>query len=347
MNPLLHRQAWLENLLSDNGVVEIRHLDNGRVQSGIFDSIHEIRKATHGAINSGNIYCSLNAPRLRKVTNRLERVGAGACLADSDIVQIRRIPFDFDPTRPPKTASTAEELKLALDARNRFAEFLHARGWPIPCFALSGNGYHATYRTRLPNNADTAALLSRLYLALQRLFQTDDVGFDTSVRNPSRIFRLYGTINRKGANTEDRPHRRSNCWVPSPYGAVSLEQIQALADEIAPIQQAPTRAAPKRRYSGSGGDYATLDVVRWFQSHGHYRKYLRSYRGAAMHSVLCPWRDEHTTGSQGTVILESPDGWPGFRCQHSHCQGRTIVDVMDIWGDASEFCAARFGGSRR
>jgi hypothetical protein len=330
-------------LLHDNGLVEIRHLDNGRVQTGLFDSLGAIRTGTHKALGRGNLYCSLNAPKPRKATNQLLSAGPGACLANSDIEWVNRLPIDCDPVRPAKTASTDAELKAAFDVRNRLVDWLCAQGWAVPAFALSGNGYHAVFRVRLPNSPEISALLNRLYSGLQRLFQTDDVGFDTTVRNSARILRLYGTRNRKGQPTAERPHRLSNCWVPDPFERVTLGQIARLADEIAPIQPPVTRSSSPRRYAGSGGNYETLDVVSWFRAHGHYRKYIRDYQGAPMHSILCPWHGEHSTGTQGTIILESPSGWPGFKCQHSHCQGRTIADVMALWGDADAFCSADFG----
>jgi hypothetical protein len=100
----------------------------------------------------------------------------------------------------------------------------------------------------------------------------------------------------------------------------------------------------RRRPLGShttsgGGDYATLDVIAWFASHGLYRGHIRDN----VHAVICPWIDEHTTPSPAnggdTVTFEADDGWPGFHCKHSHCSGRTIRDVIEVLGDADAFCA--------
>jgi hypothetical protein len=62
--------------------------------------------------------------------------------------------------------------------------------------------------------------------------------------------------------------------------------------------------------------------------------------------VRCPWDAEHSSidsdHSTATVIWESDGGWPTFHCSHDHCDGRTIRDVMAIWGDADAFCARQF-----
>ena len=51
--------------------------------------------------------------------------------------------------------------------------------------------------------------------------------------------------------------------------------------------------------------------------------------------VLCPWRDEHTTGQQAqgvhdssTVIMVAGGG--GFKCAHSHCVDRTAREYLSL-----------------
>jgi len=91
-----------------------------------------------------------------------------------------------------------------------------------------------------------------------------------------------------------------------------------------------------------GGDYATLDVVKWFKKHGAY---LRPLARPGMHAVVCPWKHEHTTESSdtSTVVWEAKDGyWPQFCCKHNHCRERRIKDVLAKWPDADAFCAKEF-----
>ena len=60
-----------------------------------------------------------------------------------------------------------------------------------------------------------------------------------------------------------------------------------------------------------------------------YVKYLREDR----HQVICPWADKHTTESSDstTVIFDGSNGKTGFKCLHSHCQHRTLKDVLDYF----------------
>jgi hypothetical protein len=100
---------------------------------------------------------------------------------------------------------------------------------------------------------------------------------------------------------------------------------------------------PDARIDGSG-DYRTLDVVSWFQAHGEYHGQAEPGK----HYVGCPWEDQHSDGIDAqvtdTVIWEADGNWPTFHCSHAHCEGRTIRDVMAVWGDADAFCARFWKG---
>ncbi|MCK7581723.1 MAG: hypothetical protein MZV65_42965 [Chromatiales bacterium] len=214
---------------------------------------------------------------------------------------------------------------------------------------MSGNGWHVQYRTALPNTDETREQLAAIYAGLHRDFSDDSVEFDRSVRNPARLCALYGAIKRKGPNTTDRPHRRSVIWLPSDWRQVHPRQVAGLAEFYARRSSqtrsnsdpAPQGGRSAVRVSGQG-NYASLDVVRWFQAHDAYVGHLVDRK----HGVRCPWSGEHTHASpkngSDTIVFEGDGGWPGFHCKHAHCQGRTIRDVMALWRDADAFCSETF-----
>jgi len=88
------------------------------------------------------------------------------------------------------------------------------------------------------------------------------------------------------------------------------------------------------------GDFATLDVVAWFEAHGLYRRAL----GEGKHAVTCPWAAGHTSKNPTeTVVFEATgDKWPSFHCSHAHCADRKIADVVEFLGDADQFCAREY-----
>jgi len=326
---------YLDHAMHDAGRIELRHQDGDRWVSGLFDDIGALRTEIRSLAASGNLFTTINAPRLMPVSNAMH----DRALADADIALHTRLVFDFDPVRPKGTPSTDTEMRAAAAARDRMVAALTSLGWPQPAQALSGNGAHALYRVRLKVSVESTELLAVLYRGMKLDFGTRDVDFDTTVRNPARIWRLYGTINRKGVPTPERPHRVASVTLPARWEAVSPRQVEALA---AGYMKRP-EAQPERRLAvqvAGDGDYTTLDPARWFMAHGHYRRRLEG----AMHAVRCPWEAEHSTvdgeHSTATVIWEATGRcWPNFRCMHAHCDGRGIRDVMSIWDDADDFCA--------
>lgn len=339
---LNHRLSYIEQLFRDNGVVELRIL-GARPIVGLYDDQGAFLRDARQYWQHGHVYSTLNAPKPRVVANRL---GHGKALKDEDIGWITRLPFDFDPVRPAGVSSSDTELEQAYDARNNLIDFLGGRGWPEPIRACSGNGYHAQYAMRLPNNGQIAELLGRVYQKLAGEFNTPTVHFDTKVRNPSRVFRLYGTVNRKGPFTEERPHRQSDVLMPCSWVEVTLEQLTELDQYFLNTEASAELSPAKSVYFDcpGKGDYRTLDVVGWFKQHGFYK---RSSAQLGKHYVICPWVFEHSSldspDKTDTIIFEADGGWPGFYCSHAHCEGRTIREVLWLWRDADYFCSRTYG----
>ncbi len=323
MNEYLRRQ------LEDSRIVELRHHVGTRWHTTYHNALDPLLDAIRDRSNVGNLYTSLNRPDGDHRT----------ALKDTDIAVITRLPFDIDPVRPKGAPSTAAELDAALEARALLVRMLTAYGWPCPALGMSGNGAHALYRVRVKNIPAWKGAVSALYLGLaNRLhepFKELGVRFDTTVQNPARIWRLYGSINRKGDPTEDRPHRRAELTLPAgAWQTVPVTVLRRTRKSVTPVV-APRRNHHRQPVDGRG-DYASLDVVAWFQSHDAYRGALPEGK----HAVACPWIDEHsTTGTTDTVVWTTSDsGWPTFHCSHDHCHGRALRDVMALWGDADQFC---------
>lgn len=141
------------------------------------------------------------------------------------------------------------------------------------------------------------------------------------------------------------PSRLPLAEAPDPEWAVHNEGRLLDPDEIdvPPVEVVRRLSAPSPRSGQYGkGDYDTLDVVRWFQSHGHYGADL----GDGKHAVRCPWVGEHSQQTEDeasdTVIWEADGRWPSFHCSHAHCDGRGIRSVMEVWTDADAYCSRDF-----
>jgi len=207
----------LELLAEPRQVIELRLLEvQGQGQrmpttmSGYFDDFKLLANnaSKYGGIAKG-VYVTLNPVNpalLARACNRLRTAGKNDPLTtDRDITKRRWLPIDLDPVRPSAISSTEAEHSLAVDRAFQIREALREAGWPDPIVGDSGNGAHLLYRVELPTGDNE--LVKRCLQALARRFDDDLVKIDQAVFNPARIWKLYGTVSRKGDSIPERPHR--------------------------------------------------------------------------------------------------------------------------------------------
>jgi hypothetical protein len=207
----------LELLAEPEHVIELRLLDvqnQGQriptTMSGYFDDFKLLANSAlkYGGTAKG-VYITLNPVNpalLARASNRVRTVGKHDPLtSDPDIMKRRWLPIDLDPVRPSGISSTDQEHALAVARAFQIRDALGLVGWPDPIIGDSGNGAHLLYRIELP--ASDNELVKRCLKALARRFDDDQVKIDHAVFNPARIWKLYGTVNRKGDSVPERPHR--------------------------------------------------------------------------------------------------------------------------------------------
>lgn len=199
-------------------VVELRALPrNGGPVSGFFDDAERFTDAVMGLADRDfkGIYFTINPvnPELfQRSPNAVRR--RGDLTKDRDILRRCWLPIDFDPVRPADSSSTDEEH----DAASQMAAIVRARlierGWPEKSMILadSGNGAHLCVRINLPNDSESTRIVKGCLAALDREFSNAKVKIDTTTSNASRIWKVYGTVAKKGDNTDERPHRTAKIW---------------------------------------------------------------------------------------------------------------------------------------
>jgi hypothetical protein len=153
----------------------------------------------------------------------------------TDDPEVRRyiwLPIDCDPLREGKVSSTDDEKDQALEVATNVRMFLNEKSIPS-VLGDSGNGYHVLVPLDIPNQNGTSLLIEKVLRALNAKFSNAAVNVDTSVSNPSRVLKIYGSAVRKGEHTDERPWRTSRL-VDVPTNPVSLnkEQLQTLLEEI-------------------------------------------------------------------------------------------------------------------
>ncbi len=195
--------------------------------SGYFDDIEALAHAAmEVAPYAAGVYFTpnpVNPALLARAANRARAVNQEPLSSDSDVVARRWLLVDIDAIRPAGISATDAEHDAASDKAKVIRDALAARGWPQPILADSGNGAHLLYRVDLP--VDDGGVVKRALEALAAEFDDDQSHVDTKVFNPARIWKLYGTVARKGDDLPERPHRMARILeVPGGHAVVNNNQ---------------------------------------------------------------------------------------------------------------------------
>jgi len=208
---------FLSLLAEPDQVIELRLLhiqSSGRrfpyTMSGYFSDYRKLAEcASRYSGAAQGAYVTLNPVNpvlLSRAANRIRVAGKDCPLTtDADILRRRWLPIDFDPVRPSGISSTDEEHTWSIERALHVRDALREENWPSPIVGDSGNGAHLLYRVDLPAKDD--GVVKRCLQSLALRFDDERVKIDQEVFNPARIWKLYGTVSRKGDAAPERPHR--------------------------------------------------------------------------------------------------------------------------------------------
>ena len=195
-------------------VVEIRALNvAGKTHAGYFADFEKLASAA--ARLSGNadgvyvVLNQINPELLARAANRVA-IGPKNLTQDKDIIRRRWLPIDIDAKRPAGISSTEAEHDAALTTAGEIRTWLMTElAYPAESIVVgdSGNGAHVLVSIDLPNDAAAETLVKSCLQALAAKFDSEAITIDQSVFNAARIWKLPGTMARKGDSTAERPHR--------------------------------------------------------------------------------------------------------------------------------------------
>ncbi|WP_421907992.1 hypothetical protein [Methanolacinia petrolearia] len=308
----------LSLLFPGGGVVELRAISDYNIHSGYFDDYDTLAEKA-GSITRlsdvSGVYVILNQVNPALLSRRANRIKMklgrkDATTADADIIRRRWLPIDLDPVRPSGVSSTDEEHVAAITKAKKIARFLQTLGFPRPILADSGNGAHILYAVDLPNDEDSTALVKDCLTTLDALFSDNTVTVDKANYNAARIWKLYGTISRKGDDTPDRPHRMARIIdAPDDTETVATENLQKLANLL-------PKDEPK--VSSKSGD-KKIDLSEWLPDHGIAVANERPWQGGTLYVLEeCPFSSAH---KDGAFAIQFSNGAIYAGCHHNSCGG--------------------------
>ena len=124
-----------------------------------------------------------------------------------DTTRVTAFPLDVDPPKYKRNQSaTDNEKKVALDRLQEVKNYMDQRGFLNPYIDDSGNGYRLAYKLNIPisNHGEIDAKLKAFFAEIKREFSYLD-----NISDLPRIIKVAGSMNLKGEDTPERPHRIS------------------------------------------------------------------------------------------------------------------------------------------
>lgn len=309
--------AMFQLFVPKGAVTEIRALDATHrssswrpdTWSGYFDDAEKAAAAVAELASWKGVYFVFNEvdpALLARAANRLKKQDKGGATSDNNILRRRWLLIDLDAVRPAGISATVSEVAATVERQQQIDLYLHDHGWPDPIVADSGNGRHLYYGIDLP--ADDGGLVQRCLESLAARFDDDAAKVDTSVFNPARITKLFGTLVCKGDSTEDRPHRMASIVdAPEMPQVVPLGLLEELAGPP------PTASTKPNSYTGE-----SFNLESFIARHGLDVTASAAWKGSGTiwelaTSPLCGH------GGDGPYVGRQPDGAIVAGCHHESC----------------------------
>lgn len=281
-------------------------------------------------VHATGIYITLNPCQEALLARANERLVAGVGRTqDKEIAHIRNLLVDLDPIRPEGISSTDAEHEAALKMAEIIRADLEKEGWPNSLVGDSGNGAHLVYPLDLPCGDGTVALLKAMLAGLARRYADQlahlHLELDQAVFNPARLTKLFGTMNRKGDDTQDRPHRLARIIslpeTRQPVPRVLLEKI---------AQDGETEEPPRAKTNWTSGNArGQFDVAAYLAHYGIAVVKTKPHGDATLYCLEQCIFDPTHTGNEA-AIGQAADGILFYQCFHKTCQGRTWKEARQI-----------------
>ena len=325
-------------LLHSNGeLFEIRLINGSYNASGYFTNADTAIKALQDfhpewnartkTAKAANIFVTLNPINMSCYSRKQHDCfieNAQPTTKDNEITALHWLLIDLDPKRMSGVSSSEEELKLAKAKARTIHNFLSDRGFKEPIRAMSGNGIHLVYRFDVPNTSENVSVFENALKILSEKFSDDEVEVDTTVFNPARICKLWGTIAQKGATTPERPHRKAYIEpsVPSSVDVNDFTLLQALSAEFEENKpSAPVQDTIQTEKKGK------FDLRKFISDHNIPVKSIENTPDGTVKYILkhCLFDESHR--GKDAAIFQKPDGSLGYKCFHNSCSDKHWKDV--------------------
>ena len=319
----------LQILFAEDQVIEVRAFGKFAPYSGHFKDTGRLVQAAE-ALDTlpglKGIYVVLNRFEPDLFTQRVNHIvkiqhDNDTIAGDADIIRRCWLPINIEPKRANGVPSSREEHALSFQKAQTVASWLQDIGFPEPVVGDSGNGSHLLYKIDLPNTDQERELIKNCIESIA-FFHSDEVcSIDTTIHNAGLLWKLYGTVTREGANSVERPHRRSRLIsVPGNIEQVEQEVLKRLASLLlAPEYTAQYQDEQHRTTRDACGNKYPIDLRAWLEDHSIFVKSEKTWGEGTLYVLdQCPFSNGHRSGA---YAIQFSNGNIFASCLYNSCGG--------------------------
>lgn len=327
---LIEIRKTLDVMITPGDVVELRIFDHyNKKYCGWFNDVIKMADAafSHNDTAEGIYYtCNACVPDMLAIANN-KTLPCKTASSEKNIIRRRIIGIDIDPVRNPvKISSTDNEKLLSYNCVIEVRAWLSSQGFPLPVLGDSGNGYHLDYFVDLPITEDIKKIYENFFAVLKIKFPKDAVDVQ-GFADANRIWKVYGTMVRKGENMPDRPHRQSRLLeIPDTRELVTIELLKRIADMLPKDEF----KVPSSNGSNTGSKaWDAPKLKKWLDEHGAVIKRTKN-DGSITRYVLetCLMNPDHEGHKEAEVHINEV-GIIGYKCHHDSCKNVTWIQVRE------------------
>lgn len=322
--------SWLGLVLSTNestnpdSKMEIRALKSGsKPLSKLVSNEEEALKYIESIPAEYNIYSTLNPIR----------TDAGDMVTDKDVVGRNWLMIDLDPPRDAGTSSSDDQLAEAKFEQLRLTKTIKAKTGATPIVGMSGNGYHMVYR--LEGCPAESKFSQPMIRDLLKLLRKTCPMVDLSVHNPARIWKVYGTVSKKGEEHRLSSYSGAEDNIPLKWSSVveMLEEKQEAPEfeDVAnkkPLERKIETNADHQVWKRFKGDITTIDHVALMHELGWALSPQPNGLPAGAVACLSPMSSKYTTPPQPRDFIVYGPGNGGSWLFDFHSNGFKTAEEM-------------------
>lgn len=304
----------------------------GYFDKNSWDDLTRIVSAIDG--NPESIWTSMHECHESTLSRCKNTIGkANKATSDKEITKFSIFPIDIDSEKPVSGISaTQEEIDLAEQKKNEIRDYLLSKDI-TPIEAFSGNGWHLIIPIEKmeANEENTKRFKSAGNIIC------DYFGGDSTNYNPSRMWKLYGTMSCKGSNDEDsgRIHRRSYINTPDEITRYDFNLVEkVIKDLVTEEEDSEHNTDENNEDKGQSKkgvtiiepevDYADLfikcyeiDVIK-----------IKEDTNKNIYYVTCPFCKNSDDGS---LIIKNHNGPIVYKCHHKSCSDKKWKDFRAFY----------------